>query len=285
MPPGRRSPAEPGFRETVGTTRDHRFNGAMARLAILVEGDSDRAAVLALARALGTDLADSGVVVVAMGGITNTARYVSELGPQGQRLRLAGLYDAREERFVRHGLVRGGFAPEPGSPGLAALGFHRCDRDLEDELIRAVGIDRMLAVLDSEGDLVPFRTLQQQPAHRGGSVADHLHRFLGAGSGRKIRYGSLLVQALALSEVPTPLTAVLADALGIAASEPLGNQPSPDVENGGSVASRVQTRPPGCGNIEEGSDGQVPIAQALPRRTDSGPGPRTDGSVDTAGDR
>jgi predicted ATP-dependent endonuclease of OLD family len=53
----------------------------MARLAILVEGDSDRAAVLALARALGTDLADSGVVVVAMGGITNTARYVSELGP------------------------------------------------------------------------------------------------------------------------------------------------------------------------------------------------------------
>jgi len=195
------------------------LNEAMARAAILVEGDSDRAAVLALAGTRGTDLADSGVIVVAMGGITNTARYVSELGPPGQRLRLAGLYDASEERFVRSGLTRGGVNPGPGSAGLAALGFHRCDRDLEDELIRAVGIDRMLAILDSEGDLVPFRTLQQQPAHRGGSVAGHLHRFLGAGSGRKIRYGRLLVRALALPEMPTPLTAVLADAVAFAALE------------------------------------------------------------------
>jgi hypothetical protein len=186
----------------------------MFRAAILVEGNSDRAAVLALAGAQGTDLAAQGVIVVAMGGITNTARYICELGPKGQRLRLAGLYDAGEERFVRSGLIRGGFAPDSGSPGLAALGFHRCDRDLEEELIRAVGVDRMLAVLEPQGDLVPFRTLQQQPAHRGGPVTGHLHRFLGAGSGRKIRYGRLLVDALALSEMPTPLTAVLADAVG-----------------------------------------------------------------------
>lgn len=192
----------------------------MAVAAILVEGESDREAVLALAAARGTNLTDDGVVVVAMGGITNTARYVRELGPQGQRLHLAGLYDAGEERFVRHAMVRAGLAPGPGAAGLAALGFHRCDRDLEDELIRAVGVDRMLRVLEAQGDLVPFRTLQQQPAHRDGAVADHLHRFLGAGSGRKIRYGRLLVEALSLSEMPAPLTAVVADAGAIPAPEP-----------------------------------------------------------------
>jgi hypothetical protein len=185
----------------------------MARVAVLVEGDSDREAVLALAAARGADLTDSGVIVVAMGGITNTARYVRELGPLGKRLRLAGLYDAGEERFVRTGLHRGGFDPGPGREGLAGLGFHRCDRDLEDELIRALGIDRVIAALETSGELMPFRTLQRQPAHRGGAVADQLHRFFGAGSGRKIRYGRLLVEALGSDEIPAPLNAVLDDAL------------------------------------------------------------------------
>ena len=38
---------------------------------VLVEGDSDRNAILALARRLGRDLADEGIAVVAMGGATN----------------------------------------------------------------------------------------------------------------------------------------------------------------------------------------------------------------------
>ena len=75
-----------------------------------------------------------------MGGVTNMTRYVAELGPPGRGLRLAGLYDAGEERFVRGGLERGGLAPGPGRAGLAALGFHCCERDLEDELIRALGV-------------------------------------------------------------------------------------------------------------------------------------------------
>jgi len=185
----------------------------MARVAILVEGESDRGAVLALTASQGIDLLRSGVIVVAMGGITNIARYVTELGPPGEQLRLTGLYDAGEERFVRRGLEVGGYPPGPGREGLAALGFHRCDRDLEDELIRALGINRVLAVLEAQRDLAPFRTLQQQPAHRGRSTADQLHRFFGAGSGRKVRYGRLLVEALDRSQMPPPLAAVLADAL------------------------------------------------------------------------
>jgi hypothetical protein len=55
--------------------------------------------------------------------------------------------------------------------------------------------------------------LQQQPAQRGRRTEDQLHRFLGAGSGRKVRYGRRLVEALEDDAVPAPLAAVLADAL------------------------------------------------------------------------
>jgi hypothetical protein len=202
----------------------------MGRVAVLVEGNSDREAVLALAGLRGVDLPARGVAVIAMGGITNIARHVEELGPRGQRLRLVGIYDANEERFVRHGLQRGGFDPERGPSGLATLGFHRCDRDLEDELIRALGIERVIAVLEAQGDLMPFRTLQQQPAHRGGPTPDQLHRFFGAGSGRKIRYGRLLVEALDEGEVPPPLAAVLAGAL--AAIGPDGDAQLPGKNRG-----------------------------------------------------
>ena len=187
--------------------------GDEVRVALLVEGESDRAAVLALASSLGVGLEARGVMVVAMGGVTNIARHVAELGPEGLGLRLCGLYDAREERFVRGGLERGGLAPAPGREGLASLGFHSCERDLEDELIGALGVDRVLGVIEAQRDLDSFRVLQQQPAQRGRRPEEHLHRFLGAGSGRKVRYGRLLVEALGPDEVPAPLIAVLADAL------------------------------------------------------------------------
>jgi hypothetical protein len=186
----------------------------MAGVAILVEGESDREAVLALAVAQGVDLQTNGIRVVGMGGITNIARYITTLGRSGEQLRLTGLYDAGEERFVRRGLERSGIAPDPGREGLAALGFHCCDGDLEHELIRALGIDRVLAVLEEQGDLNSFRTMQQQPGHRGEPAADQLHRFFGAGSGRKIRYGRILVEVLDEQEIPPPLAAVLADAVG-----------------------------------------------------------------------
>ena len=180
---------------------------ARVRGAVLVEGESDREAVLALADKRGLELADRGVEVVAMGGITNIARYVAELAPS---YRLVGLYDAAEERFVRAALERAGL---PARPDLAESGFHRCDRDLEEELIRALGTERALAVVEAEHDLAHFRGLQQQPAQRTRRLEEQLHRFLGSGSGRKIRYGRVLVEALADEEVPAPLASVLDDAL------------------------------------------------------------------------
>ena len=81
--------------------------------------------------------------------------------------------------------------------------------DLEDELIRAVGAERVLDIVEERGERVPFRTLQKQPEWRGRPIEQQLRRFLG-NSSRKIGYAPRLVEALDLSKVPRPLDAVLA---------------------------------------------------------------------------
>jgi hypothetical protein len=48
-------------------------------------------------------------------------------------------------------------------------------------------------VVEAEGELGPFRTFRRQPAQRERGLHQQLHRFLGTGSGRKIRYARLLV--------------------------------------------------------------------------------------------
>lgn len=176
--------------------------------AILVEGRSDQAAVRALAARRGRDLDADGVAVVELGGVTNLGHYVEVLGPRGAGLHLAGLYDEPETAAVRRGLMASGI---PADEDLRDQGFHVCSRDLEDELLRALGVDAVLRILEQDGEAGRFRTFQRQPAQRGRPLEAHLHRFLGIRSGRKIRYGRLLVEALDLERVPAPLDAVLSD--------------------------------------------------------------------------
>ena len=90
------------------------------------------------------------------------------------------------------------------------LGFYVCVADLEEELIRALGVTSVEQIVESEGDLGAFRSLQAQPAWRGRSTEEQIRRFMGSGGGRKIRYARLLVEALDLTQVPRPLDAVLA---------------------------------------------------------------------------
>jgi hypothetical protein len=177
---------------------------------ILVEGHSDRRAVEALARRIGRDLSAEGVSVVPMGGATNIGHYLEHFGPHGLDLRLAGVCDAGEAGHFVRALERAGI----GGPGLTvagmeALGFHVCVDDLEDELIRALGAARVVAVVEAEGELGSFRIMQRQPAQRQRTVEQQLRRFLGSRSGRKSRYAQLLVDALDPSEVPLPLRRVL----------------------------------------------------------------------------
>lgn len=175
------------------------------RTVVLVEGVSDLAAVETVARVRGRHLAAEGVQVVAMGGATNVGHHLAGLAPDR---RVAGLCDAPEERFFRRGLARAGRLADPAAD-LSPLGFFVCVDDLEDELIRALGTDRVLRVVEDQGELPLFRTLQKQPAQRDRGLAEQLHRFMGTRSGRKEQYAAALAAALAPDRVPRPLDRLL----------------------------------------------------------------------------
>jgi hypothetical protein len=179
------------------------------RAVVLVEGNSDRVALHALAGLRGLDLAAGGVEVVAMSGITNTRTFASRYGPRGLGLRLSGLYDAGEEAKVRHGLAAAGVPDALAPGGLAALGFHKCSSDLEDELIRALGADAVEAVIEAAGEGRSLRLLAGMPAQQGWTREAVLRRFFGSRSGRKARYATLLVHAMGADRAPAPLAAVL----------------------------------------------------------------------------
>lgn len=186
---------------------------AGARAIVLVEGMSDKAALDVIARRLGIPTGGTGVHIVPMGGVTNVGRFVGELRPDGLGVSLAGLCDAGEADYVMRVLAKAGFIVGDSRAGLAALGFYVCDADLEDELIRAAGVDAVEKIIEAQGELGSFRTFGKQPAQRRRSPQQQLHRFMGTRSGRKSLYASLLADALELTRIPEPLTRVLAHAV------------------------------------------------------------------------
>jgi hypothetical protein len=112
-------------------------------------------------------------------------------------------------------LQRGGLRTPLNRADTEALGFFVCDADLEDELIRALGMAGAEAVLRAEGELESFRRFQAQPAQRGRELAPQLRRFMGTRAGRKIRYGTLLTDAIDLPRIPRALDRVLTHALTV----------------------------------------------------------------------
>jgi hypothetical protein len=176
---------------------------------VLVEGVSDQLALEALAVRRGRNLDAEGISIVPMGGATNIGRFLARFGPQGFDARLAGLCDAAEEGDFRRGLERAGLGSNLNRGDMERLGFYVCVADLEDELIRALGVAAVEQVIEAQGELVSFRTFQNQPAWRGRTDQEQLRRFLGTHSGRKIQSAALLVNALDLTRVPRPLDRVL----------------------------------------------------------------------------
>ena len=175
-----------------------------ARAVLLVEGVSDQAALTVLAGRRGMDLAAAGIVIVSMDGITNIGHYLERYLAPGRDVRIAGLYDDGEERFVRRGLDRVGLDGE-----LEELGFYACSPDLEDELIRALGPSAVEELVAASGELRSFRRLQRQPAQRSRSLHEQLRRLMGGRSGGKQRYAAAMAAAVPLDRVPRPLDAVL----------------------------------------------------------------------------
>ena len=183
--------------------------GIDARAVVLVEGTSDRVAVETLAERRGRNLDAEGVSVVAIGGAQAIGKFLRRFGPQGLDVRLAGLCDAAEVGDFGRGLARAGLGADLTRPEMERLGFYVCEADLEDELIRALGAPAVEQVVEAQGELGSFRTLQKQAAWRGRPTDDQLRRFMGSGGRRKIRYARLLVEALEPAQVPRPLDLVL----------------------------------------------------------------------------
>lgn len=180
------------------------------RAVVLVEGISDRIAVETLAARRGRSLAAERVAVVPMGGAQAIGRFLDLYGPRGLDVRLAGLCDAAEESEFLGALERAGLGSGLARADMERLGFYVCVADLEDELIRTLGTATVQRVVEAQGDLGSFRTLQKQPAWQGRPVEEQLHRFMGSGGRRKTRYARVLVETLDLSRVPRPLDLVLA---------------------------------------------------------------------------
>lgn len=183
---------------------------AHLRKIALVEGISDLAAIEALAQRRGRDLDAEGVCVVPMGGATSIGRFLSLVGNDQLDVAICGLCDEAELRYFSRALERATFGVDLTREGLQAIGFFVCVTDLEDELIRALGTDRVEAVIESLGDLPGFRTFQRQPAQRARTIEHQLKRFVGTRSGRKILYARAYVDALDLDRVPRPLDLLLA---------------------------------------------------------------------------
>ena len=162
------------------------------RCMILVEGISDQIAVETLARLRGRDLMAERVAVVPIGGAHAVRRFVAE----HRECPMVALTDSAEVALFRR--------------ELDADRIFVCDTDLEDELIRALGADRVLEMLDAERDRRRFVTLQKQDPWRGRPIEAQLRRFLGSGARRKSRYAQLLTTAaVECDRVPAPLERVL----------------------------------------------------------------------------
>ena len=158
---------------------------------VLVEGITDRLALEAVAAKLGLDLAAAGVEIIPIGGAQAVRRAAAERECEC----LVGLCDAKEERYFRRVLGEATYV---------------CVADIEDELIRALGLVGVEKVIAAQGELDRFRSFQNQLAWRGQPVDAQLHRWLRSTNRRNKRYPPLLIEALDPAKMPAPLAGVLA---------------------------------------------------------------------------
>ena len=148
-----------------------------ARTVVLVEGTSDQRAVATLAQRRGRDLEAEGVSILPIGGAHAIGTYLERFRPRGLDLKVAGLCDVGEEGTSR-GVERAEVGASLTRRGMEDLGFFVCVTDLEDELVRALGSAAVLRIVETEGELGPFRTFQKQPAKRELDLQEQLWRFM-----------------------------------------------------------------------------------------------------------
>jgi hypothetical protein len=150
---------------------------AEIRTLVLVEGDSDAAAVRALAAILGCDLGLLHIQICSAGGVTNFSQSLAGFVRMHPNAQFCGMYDLAEERHVRRALASASVPIAPHE-SLEPFGFFACVADLEEELIRALGAEAVERVLEAQGELVSS-TLPGDaaaPPHAHGSTAAPIPR-------------------------------------------------------------------------------------------------------------
>src|SRR5204862_3841011 len=134
-----------------------------------VEAMRDLVALETLAERRGLARGAQGISIVHLGCAPNTGRFLDLFGPRGRGVRLAGLCDAAEEGHFRRALVRAGVGSPLSRADMEALGFYVCGADLEEDLIRGLGVAAVERVIQAQGELRSLRIFQQMPAWQGQS--------------------------------------------------------------------------------------------------------------------
>jgi hypothetical protein len=184
------------------------MNASFLPVVVLLEGQSDVAAMKVLIEASPLAGQAAKIELVDMGGVTNVRQHANTLVSSGRAHRVLGLCDARETRYFVQALAA--HCPKITDPSIMrTFGFHVCRRDLEDELIRALGADRVLRVLNTLGLAESFHQFRRQPAWRDKPVHAQLRRFAGVASGRKTVFAAALASATPLTSAPAPLRSLL----------------------------------------------------------------------------
>ncbi|GAB3622811.1 hypothetical protein GCM10027418_08930 [Mariniluteicoccus endophyticus] len=180
--------------------------GSDSRLAVLLEGASDVAAVRALMATCAVD--ERPLEIVSLDGVTNIGRVLADIRQVRPDIDVVGMCDAAEARFVERALVADGL-PVRDASDLPVYGFFVCDSDLEEELVRALGAERARDALEGAGLGGKLDALRQQAAWADRPLFEQVHRFCGVGSGRKELAAGILASALAEDEIPEPLSMLL----------------------------------------------------------------------------
>jgi predicted ATPase len=176
-----------------------------AETVILLEGYSDLLAVRVLARALDVDLDARGVSLLSLDGADSIVHYLSLFGPAGLGLTLRGLCDADHEETWRARLQDAGIEATERA-AMNAVGFQVADADLEEELIDALGTQRVSELIEEENAEQAFTNFAQQAATAGLSLAEQQHDFLHK---KNVRWAPVLAADLSAGDVPQPIRDLL----------------------------------------------------------------------------
>jgi predicted ATPase len=203
--------ARPGHIDPSEAQRLRRFatplttEAFFARQVVFVEGITDYQAVRAVAAKLGRNLDAEGVAVVALDGAASLATFLQIMGPYGLDLPVCGICDVDYEADWCSDLTAVGLTVA-SRQDLNALGFYVSDRDLEDELLTAIGTTAAQMVFANEGATARFQSYAQQPANQGKTLHDQIRGFV---QSKKVYWTPRLAAAVTPAAVPSSIQDLL----------------------------------------------------------------------------